>query len=224
MAPPKARKAPHRDWCGAFCLPGAAPSGRQANTGEQLGQQLGAAARSIRRWLAGFNGIDDTGMPDRTRRHRQALMTGDDIRRDRRTRADLESVSPDPDLIYHRVFQVASGTEPMKRYVEYPLDGGGSVIVEVDQPPSGLVPAASDGEVVAKARERFDDALDAVRPIAGKLLAKLRDLPEAPDEVAVEFGVNLGFNAGVVIASGSTGANVKVALKWTRPPAPEPPG
>lgn len=105
----------------------------------------------------------------------------------------------------------------MKKYVEYPLEGGGSVVVEVDEPSSGLVPAASPGEVVAHAQERFDDALEAVRPIAAKLLDTLRDLAEEPDEVDVEFGLNLGFKAGVVIASGSTGANFKIALKWTRP-------
>ena len=106
----------------------------------------------------------------------------------------------------------------MKRYVVYPLEGGGSVVIEVDEPVSGLVPSASHGQVVAEAHEQFDDALETVRPIADKVLAKLRDLAEEPDEVSVEFGINLGFKAGVVIASGSTGANFKVALKWTRPP------
>lgn len=105
----------------------------------------------------------------------------------------------------------------MKRYVEYPLEDGGSVIVEVDEPTSGLVSAASAGEVVAQAQERFDDALEAVRPIAAKLLTKLRDLAEEPNEIAVEFGLNLGFKADVVIASGSSGADFKIALKWTRP-------
>jgi len=105
----------------------------------------------------------------------------------------------------------------MKKFVVYPLEDGGSVVVEVDEPTSGLVPAASHGQVVAQAQEGFDDALEAVRPIASKLLDTLRDLAEEPDEVAVEFGINLGFKAGVVIASGSTGANFKVALKWTRP-------
>ena len=108
----------------------------------------------------------------------------------------------------------------MKRYIEYPFDEGGVVIVEVDEPSSGLVPAASGGEVVAKAQEKFDDVLNAVRPVANKLLTKLRDLPAAPDEVAVEFGVNLGFKAGVVIASGSADANFRIALKWTRTQTP----
>lgn len=107
----------------------------------------------------------------------------------------------------------------MKKYVVYPLEGGGSVVVEVevDQLTSGLVPAASHGKIVTEAQERFEDALETVRPIAAGVLAKLRDLAEEPDEVAVEFGLNLGFKAGVVIASGTTGANFKVALKWTRP-------
>ena len=105
----------------------------------------------------------------------------------------------------------------MKRYVEYPLEHGAFVTVEVNEPPPGLVPAAASGEIVARAQEQFDEALQVVHPIAAKLLATLRNLIEEPEEVAIEFGINLGFKAGVVIASGSTDANFKVALKWTRP-------
>ena len=54
----------------------------------------------------------------------------------------------------------------MKRYVEYPLEGGGSVIVEVEETASGLVPSATSGELVAKVQERFDDALESIRPVA----------------------------------------------------------
>jgi hypothetical protein len=107
----------------------------------------------------------------------------------------------------------------MKRYIEYPIEGGGSVIVETDEPIPGMVPAASPGEVIAKSKEELGALLDGVKPITDRLLAKLQDLAVGPNEIGVEFGVNLGFKAGIVIASGSTDANFKVTLKWTKPAA-----
>lgn len=102
----------------------------------------------------------------------------------------------------------------MKRYVKYLLQEGGVVIVEVEEPTSGLVPAARSGELIVESKQRFDDALEALKPVAGKIIGKISDLSEIPEEVGVEFGLNMGFEAGVVIASGSTNANFKVMLKW----------
>ncbi|HKZ86256.1 MAG TPA: hypothetical protein VJ793_21695 [Anaerolineae bacterium] len=49
----------------------------------------------------------------------------------------------------------------MKRLIKFPLQDGGSVIVEVDEPlPEGVVEAARPGEVVAKAKETLEDALE----------------------------------------------------------------
>jgi Trypsin-co-occurring domain 1 len=104
----------------------------------------------------------------------------------------------------------------VKRYVEYSIERGGSVIVEADEPVQGLVPVASPGDVVVKSKEGFGAVLDNVKPIAETLLAKLQGLDVGPSEIGVEFGLNLGFKAGVVIAAGSTEANFKVSLKWTK--------
>jgi hypothetical protein len=42
----------------------------------------------------------------------------------------------------------------------------------------------------------------------------LRSLADAPDEVQVEFGLDLHAEAGAFIAAASTGANFKVMLTW----------
>ena len=39
---------------------------------------------------------------------------------------------------------------------------------------------------------------------------------EAPDEIALEFALKVEAEVGVVIAKGTTGANFKVSVKWTR--------
>jgi hypothetical protein len=59
-------------------------------------------------------------------------------------------------------------------------------------------------------------SLDPHYPNAASLLAQLRSLAEAPDEVRVEFGLDLHAQAGAFIAAASTTANFTVGLTWRR--------
>jgi len=105
----------------------------------------------------------------------------------------------------------------MKRLIEFPIQSGGSLLVEVDEPmPEGVVRAARPGEVIARAKETLEEALDKIKPAAQSIIAKLRGLPDAPDEVGVEFGIKLSAEAGAFIASAGVEANYKVTLKWAK--------
>ena len=106
----------------------------------------------------------------------------------------------------------------MKRLIEFPLEDGGSIVVEVDEPepPSGVVRAARPGEVVENARQSFEAAMERIRPVAGTLIAKLRGLHDPPDEVEVEFGLKMNAEAGAVLAAAGAEANYKVTLTWKR--------
>ena len=106
----------------------------------------------------------------------------------------------------------------MKRLIEFPVQAGGSVIVEVDEPaPEGAKRAARrPGEVAEKAKATFEDAFDKIKPAADLIVAKLRNLHDAPDEIGVEFGVKLSAEAGAFVASAGAEANYKVTLKWTK--------
>ena len=105
----------------------------------------------------------------------------------------------------------------MKRLIEFPLQDGSSMIVEVDEPMSeGVVKAARPGEVVARAKETFEDALDKIKPAAQSIITKLRGLHDEPDEIGVEFGIKLSAEAGAFVASAGVEANYKVTLKWTK--------
>lgn len=103
----------------------------------------------------------------------------------------------------------------MKRLVEFPLQDGGSVLVEVeesDEAEGGIVRVAREGEVTVKAPQTFETALDKMKPVTSAIVSKLRDL--APDRIQVEIGVKLSTEAGVVIASAATEANFRVTLTW----------
>jgi Trypsin-co-occurring domain 1 len=107
----------------------------------------------------------------------------------------------------------------MKRLVEFPLDQGGSVVIEVDDPPGAPVTRGlgkTGSTLVEKSDKTFEDATAAVTPAARSLIARLRSMDDAPDEVGIEFGVQLSAQTGAFIASMGAAANFKVSMTWRR--------
>ena len=105
----------------------------------------------------------------------------------------------------------------MKRLIEFPLESGDTILVEVDMPETpGMVPAARGKGVPEKARQSFEAALDKIRPAAQVIIKKLRALHDPPDEIEVEFGLKMNAEAGAVVAAAGVEANYKVTLTWKR--------
>src|SRR6266566_909350 len=106
----------------------------------------------------------------------------------------------------------------MKRLIEFPLEGDGSLWVEVDEPEGvgGTVRAGRDTGTPEKSPQTFEQALSKIRPATEKVIATLSDLVDQPDEIQMQFGFSLHAEAGVVIASVSTDANYTVTLRWSR--------
>ena len=105
----------------------------------------------------------------------------------------------------------------MKRLVEYPLAGGGSVLVEVDVDDvddSALVPVASPGEAIARAQVTFEEALAGITPVAEAVFAQVRELTKEPAQVAVEFGLKLTGQTSFILASASVEANLVITMTW----------
>ena len=104
----------------------------------------------------------------------------------------------------------------MRQLVQFPLEDGGSILVEVEMPEgTGMVPAAR-GEVAQRAQQTFEAALEKVRPAAQAIIKKLRALHDPPDEIEVEFGLKMSAEAGAVVAAAGVEANYKVTLTWKR--------
>jgi len=107
----------------------------------------------------------------------------------------------------------------MKRLVEFPLDQGGSVLVEIDEPPAGVTTRGLGNDrsaLVEKASKTFEDTTAAVTPAAHSLITRLRSIADPPDEVGIEFGVQLSAQTGAFIASVAADANFKVSMTWRR--------
>jgi NTP-dependent ternary system trypsin peptidase co-occuring protein len=107
----------------------------------------------------------------------------------------------------------------MKRIAEFRLDGGGTVLVEVDELPAGPTVRGlgqDRSKLVEQADRTFEDATAAVVPAAHSLIARVRSIADPPDEVGIEFGLQLSAQAGAFIASAAAEANFKVSMVWRR--------
>ena len=105
----------------------------------------------------------------------------------------------------------------MKRLVEFKMEEGGTIVVEVDEMESGRTTRASrhPGEIVEEAKETFEQALSKIRPATEKVIHTLGKLSQKPREIEMEFGFNMNAEAGVIIASVGAAANFKVTLRWS---------
>jgi hypothetical protein len=106
----------------------------------------------------------------------------------------------------------------MSRLVEFPLQDGDTVLVQVDEVAAGPVTRGLGDRrlVIEHAEQTFEQAIARVQPAAQALISRLRALADSPDEVGVEFGLELSAEAGAFIAAASSTANFKVTLSWRR--------
>lgn len=106
----------------------------------------------------------------------------------------------------------------MKRLVEYRLENGGNVLIEVEETEleKGRAPVSRKLGVPEEAAKEFEQALDDIKSVAETIVQKLKDLSSQPDNVGVEFGIKMNAQAGAFIASTAVEANFKITLSWKR--------
>lgn len=116
------------------------------------------------------------------------------------------------------------GMRVVPRLVEFPLEGGGSVLVQVDEGrgADGEVTRGGWGDrndrVVEQAQQSFEHAVARVQPAVQGLLNQLRSVAEAPERIEVEFGLQLSAEVGAFVAGASSSGNFKVTMTWQRQP------
>jgi len=111
----------------------------------------------------------------------------------------------------------------MTELVEFPLESGGSLVVEVQAPArDGVVRRGFDpgrrGASVTRATESLEAAFEHIGPAMSALLARVRAGLDEPSEIELEFGIQLSAEIGVILASSSGHANVRVRAVWKRTP------
>jgi Trypsin-co-occurring domain 1 len=88
------------------------------------------------------------------------------------------------------------------------------LVVEVDRSEisDDLVLASEPGRVTARAQVTLEEALAKLKPSLHKVIHLLQEL--SPDHTAVEFGLKLGGETGVILAKGTAELNFKVTMSW----------
>jgi Trypsin-co-occurring domain 1 len=116
--------------------------------------------------------------------------------------------------------------QAVTRLIEFPTTDGSTVLVEVADGTGGLVTrGGSHGEVFDRAQQTFEKALGRIRPAVQGVFDELFSLEKRPDEVCVEFGMDVHAEVGAFIAAASSTSNFKVTLTWrpaSHPPDPVP--
>jgi hypothetical protein len=101
------------------------------------------------------------------------------------------------------------------RVLEFELktDGGGVLLVEVDDPQQAGNRPVSRG-IAEKARQSLEAAVAEVMPGINALIVPIQALAVKPDEFILELGVKFTVEAGAIIAKTAGEGNVKIGLKW----------
>lgn len=106
----------------------------------------------------------------------------------------------------------------MATFIQYELDDGSTFLIQqkgdvVDE--EDIIKSSSKKKnVIERADEKFEKALEGVMKQAGVLKQKLKDL--RADEVEVKFGLVTTGKAGTfAVASVEIEANYEVTLKWS---------
>ncbi|CDR10607.1 CU044_2847 family protein [Streptomyces iranensis] len=100
----------------------------------------------------------------------------------------------------------------MQDMARVPLEGGGYILFDGAQEHEGPVKAGRVGDTLHDMPHTLRESLAPVRETARTVLEELRQA--GPEEVEVEFGVNVSAKAGAVIAKGDIAVHLKVRLLW----------
>jgi hypothetical protein len=103
--------------------------------------------------------------------------------------------------------------------VEFPLEEGGVILVEVAESSAAVVTrGGGPAQAVERAERSFDVALGTIRTVAQTVLSQLQPLTRHPDEVTVTFGLELTAKSGALLAAAGATAQLHVELSWRAQP------
>ncbi|MFI6485948.1 CU044_2847 family protein [Streptomyces sp. NPDC050564] len=100
----------------------------------------------------------------------------------------------------------------MRSLARLPLEGGGSILFEAPEISDGPVKAGRVSEAIHELPQTLQEALSPVTAMARAALEQLRKV--GPDEVEIEFGVDMAAQAGAVIAKSEAGCHLRVTVTW----------
>ena len=107
----------------------------------------------------------------------------------------------------------------MQHIAVFTTSDGDEVAVQVADDGSGGVTfrgGGGAGQLVERTQQNLDEVLAHTRPAVVSLLRQLRGHDDAPDEIEVEFGIQVSLEVGAFIATADSAANFRVTMRWLR--------
>lgn len=103
-------------------------------------------------------------------------------------------------------------------------DDGTPILVEF-APRAGVEQVSlwqlSPEELAARSEQALDQAMGAIRHMAGRMSALRDAIPAEFSEVEIEFGIKLDYQAGALLAKAGAEGSLKVTLTWKRKDKPK---
>jgi hypothetical protein len=95
-------------------------------------------------------------------------------------------------------------------------DISGEVVIQIRAVEGAVVPEGATEDFIRASAEKLREVAQVVKTSWQNLVSELTLMQNAPSEIALEFGVDVGAEASVpFISKGSLGANFKISIKWT---------
>ncbi|HET8779125.1 MAG TPA: CU044_2847 family protein [Agromyces sp.] len=106
----------------------------------------------------------------------------------------------------------------MERLAIFTTADGDEVVVQVADdgaPSAGLTTRGiSTGRLIERTEQSLDEVLAHARPAVSALVRQMRGQEDAPDELEVEFGIQISLEVGAYVAAASSTANFRVTMRW----------
>ncbi len=107
----------------------------------------------------------------------------------------------------------------MSTLVQFPVEGGEPILVAVSgrdlsEPGAPVFRGGGSRDVIERSTGTMQAAVSRLTPAAQAFVDAFTHLPNRPNEVSVNFGVELSAEAGAIIASTAAKANFSVTITW----------
>lgn len=90
-----------------------------------------------------------------------------------------------------------------------------TLVVQITDNHGGALPEAGTDDFVTATEEKLAQVANLVKTSCSGMAQNLLEIPNAPAEVAMEFGVDVGGEVGIpFVTKGTLNANFKVSVVW----------
>lgn len=108
----------------------------------------------------------------------------------------------------------------MKKLIEVSVDDQMKLYIEADEQQllddadPLLMPSASEGKIIKKTQSFLEQSVTQIKSFSSNIAKSIKSSDTCPDEFELEFAVKFAADAGIVISSINTEANIIVKMKW----------